>query len=196
MLTRGRHANHAWIQITGDGDPPRPHPTRELLQPATATELLETILARDDAPASATTLLAQADHPDRLLGAASRLLPRRHQLRRRTPPRHHTSRTHRHRRRPNAPGSPTPTPGPPCAAHLILIAANGHNPATVLNRSRRARRARRRPRPRRRHRPTASTSPKPPAAPGTTPLAPRHPHRTPRRPLLEDLPVRPVRSCR
>jgi ATP-dependent exoDNAse (exonuclease V) alpha subunit len=28
MLTRGRHANHLYLQVVGDGDPPQPHPTR------------------------------------------------------------------------------------------------------------------------------------------------------------------------
>lgn len=42
-----------------------------LLQPATATQLLETVISRDDAPASATTLLRQADQPELLLGPAA-----------------------------------------------------------------------------------------------------------------------------
>jgi hypothetical protein len=28
MLTRGRHANHLYLQVVGDGDPHTPHPTR------------------------------------------------------------------------------------------------------------------------------------------------------------------------
>ena len=49
MLTRGRIANHLYLQVVGDGDPHsliRP----ETVHPSTATELLEQILARDDAP--------------------------------------------------------------------------------------------------------------------------------------------------
>ena len=49
MLTRGRIANHLYLQVVGDGDPHsliRP----ETVHPSTATDLLEQILARDDAP--------------------------------------------------------------------------------------------------------------------------------------------------
>lgn len=59
MLTRGAVANHVYLQTAGDGDPHtviRPENTR----PPTATDLLETILGRDDQPVSATTL--RADH--------------------------------------------------------------------------------------------------------------------------------------
>jgi hypothetical protein len=69
MLTRGRHANHAWIQINPSQAEVAPA-SQELLEPHTAVELLEAVIARDDAPASATTLLAQADQPTRLLGPA------------------------------------------------------------------------------------------------------------------------------
>ena len=47
MLTRGRIANHLYLQVVGDGDPHsliRP----ETVHPSTATELLEQILARDE----------------------------------------------------------------------------------------------------------------------------------------------------
>src|SRR5215211_6313737 len=47
MLTRGRIANHLYLQLVGDGDPHsliRP----ETVHPSTATELLEQILARDE----------------------------------------------------------------------------------------------------------------------------------------------------
>jgi hypothetical protein len=49
MLTRGRAANHLYLQVVGDGDPYtviRP----EAVTPRTPTELLEQILARDDTP--------------------------------------------------------------------------------------------------------------------------------------------------
>ena len=49
MLTRGRTANHLYLQVVGDGDPHsviRP----EAITPSTPTELLEQILARDDTP--------------------------------------------------------------------------------------------------------------------------------------------------
>jgi conjugative relaxase-like TrwC/TraI family protein len=62
MLTRGRTANHLYLQVVGDGDPHaviRP----EAVTPRTPTELLEQILARDDTPTSATTLLRRLRDP-------------------------------------------------------------------------------------------------------------------------------------
>jgi ATP-dependent exoDNAse (exonuclease V) alpha subunit len=50
MLTRGRAANHLYLQVVGDGDPHsiiRP----ETIAPRTPTETLKQILARDEAPA-------------------------------------------------------------------------------------------------------------------------------------------------
>jgi hypothetical protein len=51
-----------YLQVVGDGDPHtiiRP----ELVSPRTPTELLEQILARDEAPTSATTQLRELSHP-------------------------------------------------------------------------------------------------------------------------------------
>jgi len=62
MLTRGRTANHLYLQVVGDGDAHsliRP----EAISPRTPTELLEQILARDDTPTSATTLLRRLSDP-------------------------------------------------------------------------------------------------------------------------------------
>jgi conjugative relaxase-like TrwC/TraI family protein len=62
MLTRGRRSNHLYLQVVGDGDPHtiiRP----ETITPRTPTEMLEQILARDEAPTSATTLLRQLSDP-------------------------------------------------------------------------------------------------------------------------------------
>jgi len=62
MLTRGRHANHLYLQVVGDGDAHtviRP----ETVAPLTPTETLQQILARDDAPISATTLLRELHDP-------------------------------------------------------------------------------------------------------------------------------------
>jgi conjugative relaxase-like TrwC/TraI family protein len=62
MLTRGRAANHLYLRVAGDGDPHtviRP----EAITPRTPTELLEQILARDDTPTSATTLLRRLSDP-------------------------------------------------------------------------------------------------------------------------------------
>ena len=60
MLTRGRHANHLYLQVVGDGDPHtliRP----DTISPRTPTEALQQILARDEAPVSANTLLRELD---------------------------------------------------------------------------------------------------------------------------------------
>lgn len=59
MMTRGRHANHVHLAIATDGD------THKMLrpeahEPATATEVLEAILARDGAAVSATTTAREA----------------------------------------------------------------------------------------------------------------------------------------
>jgi conjugative relaxase-like TrwC/TraI family protein len=62
MLTRGRHANHLYLQVVSDGDPHtviRP----ETVAPPTPTETLQQILAHDDAPISATTLLRELHDP-------------------------------------------------------------------------------------------------------------------------------------
>ncbi len=72
MLTRGRRANHLYLQVVGDGDPHsiiRP----ETITPETPTEALEHILARDDAPMSATTQLRELNDPAvRLFDAVQR----------------------------------------------------------------------------------------------------------------------------
>jgi hypothetical protein len=68
MLTRGRAANHLYLQVVGDGDPHtiiRP----ETVAPRTPTETLQEILARDDAP----TLLRELSGPAaRLFDAVQR----------------------------------------------------------------------------------------------------------------------------
>ncbi|MCO7221709.1 ATP-dependent RecD-like DNA helicase [Klenkia sp. PcliD-1-E] len=61
-LTRGRHTNHAFVAVTGDGDP---HIvlTRDGVLPRTAVEVLQRILARDEAPTSATRIAANQHDP-------------------------------------------------------------------------------------------------------------------------------------
>jgi hypothetical protein len=62
MLTRGRQANHLYLQVVGDGDPHtviRP----DTISPRTPTETLQQILGRDEAPVSATTLLRELNNP-------------------------------------------------------------------------------------------------------------------------------------
>jgi conjugative relaxase-like TrwC/TraI family protein len=72
MLTRGRAANHLYLQVVGDGDPHtliRP----ETVAPRTPTETLQQILGRDDAPTSATTVLRELSDPAaRLFDAVQR----------------------------------------------------------------------------------------------------------------------------
>ena len=67
MCTRGRLSNHLYLQLVGDGDPHtviRP----DTIRPSTATALLEHILARDDTPRSASTLLREQQDPAVRLG--------------------------------------------------------------------------------------------------------------------------------
>jgi AAA domain len=62
MLTRGRHANHLYLQVVGDGAPHtliRP----DTISPRTPTETLQQILARDEAPVSASTVLRELNDP-------------------------------------------------------------------------------------------------------------------------------------
>jgi hypothetical protein len=69
MLTRGRTANHLYLQVVGDGDPhtlTRP----ETVAPRTPTETLQQILAHDEAPTSASTLLRELSDPAAQLFAA------------------------------------------------------------------------------------------------------------------------------
>src|SRR5512132_84279 len=62
MLTRGRHANHLYLQVVGDGDPHtviRP----DTIAPRTPAETLQQILVRDEAPVSASTMLRGLNNP-------------------------------------------------------------------------------------------------------------------------------------
>ena len=72
MLSRGRHSNHLYLQVVGDGDPHtliRP----DSISPRTPSETLQQILARDEAPVSANTMLRQFNDPAaRLLVAVQR----------------------------------------------------------------------------------------------------------------------------
>jgi len=69
MLTRGRLANHVYLQVVGDGDPHALAHT-EAVHLLTAVERLERALTHDEAPVSATTQLRDQDDPVRLLGPA------------------------------------------------------------------------------------------------------------------------------
>jgi hypothetical protein len=62
MLTRGRHANHLYLQVVGDGDPHiliRP----DTISPRTPSETLQQIVARDEAPVSAGAVLRELNDP-------------------------------------------------------------------------------------------------------------------------------------
>ncbi|WP_370107468.1 MobF family relaxase [Nocardioides sp.] len=70
MMTRGAQANHVYLEVVGDGDPHSViHPT--LVRPLTPTDILESMLARDDAQRSATSLLREQADPATRLGEAS-----------------------------------------------------------------------------------------------------------------------------
>jgi hypothetical protein len=72
LLTRGRHANHLYLQVVGDGDP---HTVirADTIAPRTPTETLQQILARDEAPVSASTVLRELNSPAaRLVQAVQR----------------------------------------------------------------------------------------------------------------------------
>jgi hypothetical protein len=62
MLTRGRHANRVYLQVVGDGDP------HDLIRPdaialRTPTEMLQQIVACDEASLSASTMLRELNDP-------------------------------------------------------------------------------------------------------------------------------------
>jgi hypothetical protein len=130
MLTRGRHANHAWLQVDNTDTHITPVDP-SLLQPATATQLLETVLARDDAPASATTLLREADQPELLLGPAvtcyvdAITYAAEHHLPNQVKDAIDTAGA-RH-------GLDRADAWPTLCSHLMLVAANGHDPVDVLD---------------------------------------------------------------
>ncbi|TWH01763.1 DNA primase catalytic core [Nocardioides sp. J9] len=70
MMTRGAHANHVYLEVVGDGDPHSViHPS--LVRPLTPTDILESMLGRDDAQRSATSLVREQADPATRLGEAS-----------------------------------------------------------------------------------------------------------------------------
>jgi DNA primase catalytic core len=131
MLTRGRLANHVYLEVVSDGDPHnaiRP----DSIAPPTATDLLERVLARDDSPVSATTLSRQAADPgiqlgqattrytDTLYVAAEELLDR------------DTLKGLERAAETVAPGLTGDPAWPTLSSHLVLLAATGHDPALAL----------------------------------------------------------------
>ncbi|WP_243763444.1 MobF family relaxase [Allobranchiibius sp. CTAmp26] len=138
MLTRGKQANHVYLQVTGNGDPHtmiRP----ELTHPPTPTELLEQILARDEAPRSATTTLRHQSEPTTLLGqAAQRYLDAlyfaaEHQL---GPDKVMALGIDAER---VVPDIVEQDAWPALRAHLVLISAHGSDPIAALQSAARAR---------------------------------------------------------
>lgn len=131
MMTRGRDANHVYLEVVGTGaehDAAKP----DTVSPRTATDLLEAILARDEAPASASTLLRQADDPAVLLGqATARYVDALYTAAAATVG------TERLQRLDEAaehlvPGMTDAAAWPTLRAHLTLIAAGGQEPVQAL----------------------------------------------------------------
>lgn len=150
MMTRGSVANHIYLQVVGDGDPHsivRP----ELTHPRTPTEILESILARDDTQRSATSLLRdQADPATRLGHAAQRYLDSLHvaaeDVLSRQPTRTAvTGTTAGYAGAPVSvvdaldamaqalvPGLSGEAAWPTLRSHLLLLGADGHDPSALL----------------------------------------------------------------
>lgn len=131
MVTRGRLANHIWLEVVTDGDDDTLiHP--DAITPPTPTDLLERILARDDSPTSATSLLAHHSDPRLLLGEAARIYTDAVAA----AAEHHLGPTtvaeidaQAQELLPLISDEPA---WPTLHAHLILLAAHGHNPITLL----------------------------------------------------------------
>jgi DNA primase catalytic core len=131
MLTRGRHANHVYLQVVGDGDPHtviRP----DTLRPPTATDILEDILARDTAPASATSLQHQLEDPRVRLGQAVARYTDALTVAAETLAGDLALRALERRVDQILPGVPWCEAWPALRAHLLLIGADGHDPILEL----------------------------------------------------------------
>jgi hypothetical protein len=102
MLTRGRAANHLYLQVVGDGEPHtliRP----ETVAPRTPTETLQQILDRDESPISASMLLRELSDPAARLYAAVQRYTDSLQVAARAP---HRSSDRSGARRPSRPSRP------------------------------------------------------------------------------------------
>ena len=131
MLTRGRIANHLYLQAVGDGDPHsliRP----ETIHPSTATELLEQILARDEMARSATTLQRDQHHPAaRLADAAARYVDALHMAAEDLAGRELVDALNAAAEQ-IMPGLTDEPAWPTLRAHLLLLAAHGTDPVAQL----------------------------------------------------------------
>jgi hypothetical protein len=131
MLTRGRIANHVYLQVVGDGNPHsliRP----ETVHPLTATEVLEQILARDDAVRSASTQQRdQQDPASRLRDAAPRYVDALYMAAEDLAGREvvEALEVAAEQMVPGLTGEPA---WPTLRAHLLLLAAHGGDPITQL----------------------------------------------------------------
>ena len=193
MLTRGKVANHAYLQVVGDGDPHtviRP----ENIHPDTATDLLESILARDDSPRSVATLQREHADPATRLGHATARYTDALYVAAETTLGADTIRDLDEGADGVVPGITAQPAWPTLRAHLILTAAHGGNPLTPPVRGRR--RARGRHRRRHRRRPRLAPGRHRPARrrPRTPALGARDPHHAARAPHLGCLPHCPLRA--
>lgn len=143
MLTRGRLENHVYLQVVGDGDP---HSviTPDMVHPRTAVDVLSSVLARDDAQRSATSLLRDQASPAIRLGeATARYLDSLYVAA------EHFCRTHVHTAGPDGgqvnvvdaldttadlvvPGLCDEAAWPTLRAHLLLLGAHGEDPVETL----------------------------------------------------------------
>src|SRR5699024_9624974 len=131
MATRGRQANHIYLPVVGDGDEHSVlHPTT--LRPVTASDILETILARDGAARSATTETREAANPHQRLGhAAARYQDALHAAAEQLAPADKVETLDQQADRVHA-GLTTCPAWPTLRAMLILNAATGGDPLTEL----------------------------------------------------------------
>ncbi|MCE0485440.1 MobF family relaxase [Ornithinimicrobium sediminis] len=131
MMTRGRDANHVYLEVVGTGDEhdaTKPH----TVSPRTATDLLEGILARDKAPASASTLLREADDPAVLLGeSTARYVDALYTAAATTVGTEGLQELNEAAEQ-VVPGMTNAAAWPTLRAHLTLIAAGGQDPVQVL----------------------------------------------------------------
>ncbi|GAA2469045.1 MobF family relaxase [Terrabacter carboxydivorans] len=131
MLTRGRIANHVYVQVVGDGDPHTAiHP--DTLTPPSATDILEAILARDHSHVSATTQLRDAADPTRLLGQATARYTDALHVAAEDHLGPDTARRLERDAEQAVPGLAEAPAWPTLRAHLILLAAHDRDPTAAL----------------------------------------------------------------
>ena len=191
MLTRGRVANHVYVQVVGDGDPHTAiHP--DTLAPPTATDILESDPGPGPLPRLRDHPAPRRRRPRPAARPGDRPLHRRPPLRRRRPPRPRHRPPPRTRRRPRRPR----TDRPACLAHPPRAPDPARRPRPrPPHRAAHRRlhpRARHRRRPRRRHR----LAPRRPHPATTRPAQRRQRHRQPGRSPGSPASPRPWHSTR